>query len=73
MFFFCEGIKQDYLKAIYWYKKAAKQKDDKALYNLGLCYEFGDGVKQSFRWAKFYYTKASKLGNKKATNKLKKL
>ncbi|MFN7604068.1 MAG: hypothetical protein ACK5R0_21960, partial [Bacteroidota bacterium] len=66
-----QGVKQDYSKAIYWYKKAADKADDKALYNLGLCNEFGDGVRQSIRWAKHYYSKASKLGHKNAKSKLK--
>lgn len=60
-------------KVYYWYKKAANQGDDKVLYNLGLCYEFGDSVNQSIRWAKYYFNKASKLGHRKASNKLKKL
>jgi TPR repeat protein len=64
---------QEQLKAIYWYRKAAAKNDAKAMFNLGLCFEFGDGVRKSLRWAKHYYQNASELGHRKATNKLKKL
>ncbi|CAF3954433.1 unnamed protein product, partial [Rotaria sp. Silwood1] len=37
-YFYGKGIKKDEKKAVYWYKKAASKKDDKAFYNLGLCY-----------------------------------
>jgi uncharacterized protein len=56
--------------AVEWYKKAASKKDDKALYNLGLCYKNGAGVRQSNRWAKHYFTKASGYGHKASKKQL---
>lgn len=56
---------------MYWYKKAALKNDDKALYNLGLCYKYGDGVKQSNRWAQYYFKKATELGHTAAKKELK--
>ena len=38
-YFYGQGIKQDHKRAVFWYKKAAASADDKALYNLGLCYK----------------------------------
>lgn len=55
------------------FRKRRKKDDDKAFYNLGLCYEFGEGVTQSARWAIHYYAKASKLGHQKAAIKLKQM
>ena len=46
-----EGGLKDYQKSLYWYKKAAKQLDGKALYALGNCYEHGLGVVQNDRKA----------------------
>ena len=40
------GVDQDLEKAVYWYRKGAKQNDSRAIYGLGACYYFGDGVKQ---------------------------
>lgn len=37
----------DYVKAVYWYKKAVKQGVVLAAYNLALCYLFGMGTEQS--------------------------
>ena len=72
-YFHGEGVKKDFKKGIYWYKKAAAKNDGKALYNLGLCYKHGDGVKQSKRWAKHFFTKALLQGHIKAKGQLKKL
>ena len=72
-YFYGEGVEKNYSKAIALYKKAAKQNDDKALYNLGLCYKWGDGVLKSVRWSKYYFEKSFSLGNKKAKAELKNL
>jgi len=63
-------VKKDFTKAVYWYKKAARKKDPKALYNLGLCYKYGDGVLKSLYWTKYYFEKANKLGHKNAKKQL---
>ncbi len=56
--------------AVKWYRKAVARQDDKALYNLGLCYKEGDGVTRSKRWALYYFSKADKTGNKKAKKQI---
>ena len=66
-------LKEDYRKAIFWYRKAAAKNDPKALYNIGLCYKHGDGVKRSNRWARHYFEKARILGHKNANKQLKAL
>jgi TPR repeat protein len=53
------------------YKKAASKNDDKAFYNLALCYEYGEGLTRSTRWAEHYYLKVAKFGNQKSKEKLK--
>ncbi|HHW5018725.1 TPA: tetratricopeptide repeat protein, partial [Haemophilus influenzae] len=40
------GVKQDYFKAVNWYRKAAEQGHADAQLNLGYMYEKGRGVKQ---------------------------
>ena len=58
-------------RQFYWYKKAARKNDPKALYNLGLCYKFGDGVNKSMRWAIYYFEKAMYLEHKNAKAQFK--
>jgi TPR repeat protein len=58
--------------AVAWYRKAARKKDAKALYNLGLCYKHGHGVRRSARWARHYFELAGKLGHKEAARELNK-
>ena len=53
----------DPLKAIKWYKAAAKQSHDNAMVRLALIYELGDGVTTDEKKAIFWYQKASKLNN----------
>jgi len=65
-YYYGEGIEKDDKMAVKWYRRAAAHQDDKALYNLGLCYKEGDGVIRSKRWALYYFTKADKFGHKKA-------
>jgi TPR repeat protein len=72
-YFYGIGVREDHLKAVYWYKKAAKMNVPRALYNLGLCYKHGAGVVKSSRWAKHYFEKAQKVGYKKALRQLAKL
>lgn len=66
-------LKKTTKKQFSGYKKAAARKDDKAFYNLGLCYKYGDGVRKSKRWAKYYFLKADKFGHKLAKGQLIKL
>ncbi len=46
-----KGIDQDYAKALYWYKQAARQNDPKANAQIGLMYCKGEGVLRSYKEA----------------------
>jgi len=39
-----EAIERDLKRAVFWYRKAAAQKEPEAIYNLGLMYMEGEGV-----------------------------
>lgn len=51
-----EGVPQDYIEAVKWYRKAAEKGHPEAQYFLGTCYEQGVGVPQdyaeSMKWIK---------------------
>jgi len=49
MYFSGRGVRQDYAKAMKWYKKAAKQGYTKSQHNLGFMYDSGQGVPQDSR------------------------
>ncbi len=60
------GVKQDYFKAVNWYRKAAEQGHADAQLNLGYMYEKGRGVKQDDFEAVKWYRQAAEQGNAKA-------
>ena len=49
-----EGVPQDGVEAVAWYRQAAEQGDAKAQYNLGAIYRFGWGVPEddveAYKW-----------------------
>lgn len=49
-----DGLKQDFVKAVRWYRKAAARNHPAAEYKLGLCYVCGEGVQrddvEAVRW-----------------------
>ncbi len=57
------GFTQDYEKAVAWWLQAAKQNNDEALVNLGLCYQYGLGVEADSVTAVRLYEKAMRQGN----------
>ena len=57
------GFKQNYSKAVYWFRKAAAQRNAFAQCNLGYAYWFGRGVKQNYYKAVYWYKKAATQGN----------
>lgn len=59
-----------YTRAVNCYESAAQKNHDKALYNLGLCYEKGYGTTADINKARECYQKAAELGNEKAKEKL---
>lgn len=56
------NVDVDYEKAVMWYKKAAANGSEKAIYNLGLCHGDGLGVEQNIPQAFEFYRKAADLG-----------
>lgn len=54
------NVKQDYKKALYWYKKSAKQAFVPALNNLGSMYFEGDGVKEDNDSAIFWLSQSAR-------------
>ena len=56
------GVRQDYTKAVQWYRKAAEQGQAEAQYNLGVMYEEGQGVSTNRKVAKEWFGKACDNG-----------
>lgn len=42
------GVPQNYIMAVYWYRRSAEQGDPTAQYMLGLLYDKGQGVPQNY-------------------------
>jgi len=53
---------EDYQKALYWFKKAAKQGNAEAENYIGIMYDKGLGVPQDYSKADYWYKKAAKQG-----------
>ncbi len=67
-----KGVKQNYKKALKWYKKAAKQGDAYAQNNLAEIYLIGKkGVNKNYKAAAYWYRRAAKQGHNTANNRLK--
>ena len=66
-----QGVKRDYQKAFYWYKKAAEQGNPASQANLGVMYAKGTGTKrnmiESYAW---YSVAAAAHKDKKVGNEL---
>jgi TPR repeat protein len=58
-----KGVRQDYVEAAHWYRKAAEQGDTKAQRNLGFLYEKGLGVAPDDGEAASWYRKAAEEGD----------
>ena len=57
-----KGVRQDYVQAMHWYRKAAEQGDVEAQNNLGVMYAFGKGVRKNLVIAKEWFGKACDNG-----------
>jgi TPR repeat protein len=62
------GIKQNYVTAAYWIKKAANKGDVRAEFDLGVLYAEGHGVSQSYTKAAYWFRKAANKGDANAEN-----
>ncbi|EMS2178467.1 tetratricopeptide repeat protein [Neisseria gonorrhoeae] len=58
-----QGVGQDYVQAVQWYRKASEQGDAQAQYNLGLMYYDGRGVRQDLALAQQWLGKACQNGD----------
>jgi hypothetical protein len=58
-----DGVPKDDASALIWFRKAADQGEDVALFNLGLAYDKGDGVPRDSAQAAVWYRKAADKGN----------
>ena len=61
-----QGVKQDDVEAVKWYRKAAKQGDASAQGMLGAAYILGKGVQVNKSLAKEWFRKACGNGEQKA-------
>ena len=57
-----QGVRQDDVQAVQWYRRAAEQGYAKAQYNLGVMYANGEGVRQDYTQAVQWYRKAAEQG-----------
>lgn len=64
------GVPQNKVEAVKWYRKAAEQGDDIAQCSMGLCYENGDVVDRNIVLAKYWYNKAAEQGLEEAKEAL---
>jgi TPR repeat protein len=61
-----DGVKRDFARARYWYKRAVRRGAPEAAYNLGISYlNRGD-----LRWAKYWLTTAKSMGDDDAEKQL---
>lgn len=58
-----QGVPQDYVEAVKWYRKSAEQGAVYGQYNLGVMYEKGKGVPQDYAEAMKWYRKSAEQGN----------
>ncbi len=73
MYSYGQGVRQDYVEAAKWYRKAAAQGNIIAQYNLGVMYLKGQGVRQSKIVAKEWFKKACANGDKQSCDAYQKL
>eukprot|EP00729_Bicosta_minor_P016507 gene16507-biopygen27206 len=58
-----EGVEQDHVEAVTWYRKSAEAGDETAQYNLGNMYHDGKGVEQDHVEAATWFRKSAEAGN----------
>jgi uncharacterized protein len=61
-----DGVRQDYVEAAGWFRKAAVRGDPDAQFYLGALYERGDGVPQDYVQAWAWLKAAAAQGNVRA-------
>jgi TPR repeat protein len=66
MYYYGQGVLQDYTEAVRWYREAADQGDAKGQYGLGYMYYHGQGVPQDYAEAARWYEKSADQGDANA-------
>lgn len=59
MYYHAQGVKQDYTKAMRWYRKAAKKNNPDAQNNIGVMYFNGHGTAKNYDEAMKWFLKAA--------------
>ena len=67
------GVPVDLSEAMKWYRQAAANGSDSAMYNVGVLYENGLGVTKDREQALLWYRGAARAGNVEAKRTLKSL
>lgn len=57
------GVRQDYEKALHWYKESAKQNNSEGQLQVGRAYYKGQGIEQDYEKARYWYLKSAKQNN----------
>jgi TPR repeat protein len=58
-----EHSKQNYKKALYFFKKSARSGNASAMFQLGFIYNHGDGVAKNSQAAFYWYKKSAEYGD----------
>lgn len=72
LYYYGDGVEQDYAQAMAWYQKAAELGDAKAMNNIGALYYNGWGVRADRAQAKEWFQRAADAGNELAKENLAK-
>ena len=70
MYFYGQETAQNYMEALKWFNKAAKQNNPKAQYNLGVMYSLGEGVPQDYIKSYIWFSLAYSNGFEQAKSKI---
>jgi TPR repeat protein len=65
------GVRRNDRLAVQWYRRAARQGDLKAQFNLALCYLYGDGVRRALPRAKLWLRRAATRRHSRAAELLR--
>jgi TPR repeat protein len=68
-----DGVPEDKVEAVKWFRKAAEQGDSEAQFKLGIAYYYGKGITEDKVETIKWYRKAADQGNKDALILLKQL
>jgi len=63
MYYFGDGVKQDYKEAVFWYRKSAEQGNPAAQNNIAFMYMAGKGILQDYKEAFRWYSKSASQGH----------